>query len=127
MLGDLSFALKRLINLEFLLPRVEYVEGPPRLERADEMRRTNSLRKNNSASAIFSNIRQADLTPSKARNVSSLLPKHTTSIIMPPSAYPFQQLMSKSNEVMSPLTRSSRLGAGLKIIRESRRENLQGD
>lgn len=91
------------------------------------MRRANSLKRNNSASAIFTNVRQTETTPSKYRNISSLLPKHATSIIMPPSAYPFQQLMSKSNEVMSPLTRSSRLGTGLKIIRESKRESMQGE
>jgi hypothetical protein len=59
LLSELSFSLKRLVNLEFLLPRVEYVEGPPILERADEPRRPNSLRKNNSTSAIYTCTRQS--------------------------------------------------------------------
>ena len=34
LLGEMSYYLKKLVNLEFLLPRVEYVEGPPRQGRA---------------------------------------------------------------------------------------------
>lgn len=93
-LGDVIFGLKKLINLEFLLPRVEYVEGPPKIERADDIRRANSLKRNNSASAVFSNMRQSNIistpTKSQVRNISALLPKHCTSIIMP--SVPLQQL-----------------------------------
>ena len=30
-LADLAYGLKKLVNLEFLLPKVEYIHGPPRI------------------------------------------------------------------------------------------------
>ena len=45
--SDLVYSLKKLVNLEFLLPRVEYVEGPPpKVERVDKRRSTVPNRQN---------------------------------------------------------------------------------
>lgn len=68
--------------------------------------------------------------------ISQLMPKHTTSIVMSPNSNPLatlQQFAYNRSEVSSPLLhKSSRLSNinlaanlqnGLKIIRETRREN----
>lgn len=130
-LADLVYSLKRLVNLEFLLPRVEYVEGPPKFERADKLddaRRSFSLKRNNSAIVMS---RPHDL------RISQLAPKHTTSIVMSSNSNPLnllQQYAMNRSEVASPmLHKSSRLSncsnfasnlqSGLKIIRETKRED----
>ena len=59
LLTDLGYYLKKLVNLEFLLPRVEYVEGPPKAERAeklDDFRRPSSMHKNNSALLMVNRV-----------------------------------------------------------------------
>ena len=134
-LADLVYSLKRLVNLEFLLPRVEYVEGPPKFERADKLddaRRSFSLKRNNSAIVMS---RPHDL------RISQLAPKHTTSIVMSSNSNPLnllQQYAMNRSEVASPmLHKSSRLSncsnfasnlqSGLKIIRETKRENTQAE
>ena len=83
-LADISFGLKRLINLEFLMPKVEYVQGPPKVQKMsrvsqlDDVRRSQSLKKNNSA-VLFSKPVDVRIP---SRNISNMMPKHTTSIVL---------------------------------------------
>jgi len=75
------------------------------VERLDEIRRGNSLRKNNSAifavprhpdlmssSFISSSMMGNSMMGSKTRNISALMPKQATSIILSPCSSPFQQV-----------------------------------
>ena len=131
-------SLKRLVNLEFLLPRVEYVEGPPakveRADKLDDVKRSVSLRRNNSAVVISSSKPTNDLKV--CRNVSTVLPKPVQQMVITSNPKnPFYQLQQNipnfKTEVASPTlfktSRLSNLSAGLKIIKETNRESSQRD
>ena len=77
------------------------------------MPRAQSLKRNNSA--IYSLSRPSDLSPSKIRNISTLLPRHESIVIS--TASPLQQFTVNKSEVNTPLMKSNRLSSGLKIIR----------
>ena len=96
------------------------------MDKLDDVRRSMSLRRNNSAVILK--------TPDQSvkRTINALAPKQTVSVVLPSN--PFQQLQPFSNnrsEVSTPtLHKSSRLSnftPGLKIIRESRREGTNYD
>ena len=131
-LVDLEHSLKRLVNLEFLLPRVEYIEGPPpraeRADRLDNMNRSMSLKRNNSA-VVISN-RPSDLRVST--NFSTIQPSKKSSLVITSNPnnpfYHLQQNLSGfRTEVASPTlyktSRISNISSGLKTIQETKREN----
>ena len=131
-LVDLEHSLKRLVNLEFLLPRVEYIEGPPakaeRADKLDNVKRSMSLKRNNSAVVITS--RPSDMKV--CRNISTIQPSKNSSVIITANpSNPFYQLQQNlsgfRNEMATPTlyktSRISNISSGLKSIQETNREN----
>lgn len=131
-LGDLAHSLKRLVNLEFLLPKVDYVAGPPqkmeRVDKLDDARRSMSLKRNNSAVMVS---RPNDLSVS--RNVSIVMPapaRQPSMVITSNPNNPFYHLQQNTgvnrSEVTTPLLqksgRMSNFSSGLKMIKETKRE-----
>ena len=79
--------------MEFLLPRVEYVEGPPpkveRVDKLDDFKRSMSLKRNNSAVVV--STKPTDLKVS--RNISTVVPRASTPLVITSNpANPFYQL-----------------------------------
>jgi hypothetical protein len=112
-LGELVYTLMKLINLEFLLPRVEYVAGPPqsqeRVDKLDDMRRSLSLRRNNSA-VVLNRPPEVRTGQNMAQSIiTSFTPRYCQPIAIGNPFNQLQQFISRS-EVASPtLTKSSRI------------------
>lgn len=123
-LADLAFSLKRLVKLEFHIPRVECVED---IRREDYMKRSNSMKKGSASMMVSPNTKQY-MDFSKVRNVSAINSpsKQSMSIVMPTP--PIQQILNSNtfkNQGESGLSKSSKLTSALKSIRETKRENSQ--
>jgi hypothetical protein len=103
--------------MEFLLPRVECLE-----EKGEQARRGNSIKKN---SSVVLSASQPNF--SRVRNVSAVISPNKQSLIM--TAPQVQQILSPSMLRLQTenISRSSKLASGLKIIRESRRENTHDE
>lgn len=116
MLSDVTFSLKRLVNLEFILPQISSY-----LEQTETVKRASSAKKPNTSLLVRTTQPMNDFT--KVRNVSAVLsPKKNTSVVMPTP--PIQQILAMSglynrNEPGTPtmMSKGSRLSSGLKIIR----------
>lgn len=126
LLSDVTFSLKRLVNLEFILPQMSTY-----LEQAEKSKRASSAKKTNSSLLVRTTQPMNDFT--KVRNVSAILsPTKNISVMMPTP--PIQQILAMSglynrNQAGTPtmMSKGSRLSSGLKIIRESRRQNVPND
>jgi hypothetical protein len=117
LLPELTNHLKRLINLDFLLPRVEYVVELGRGQSREQVR-PQSLRKSTS-SVVLTSPRVGD---ANLKTFSVFNPKPTTSVILT-SAPVSPVLNSLRNQSMTgSMLRSSRLACDLKSIRETKRE-----
>ena len=118
LLPELTGQLKRLINLDFLLPRVEYVVNlAPGLVREQSQSRPQSLRKSASSSIILNNSSIMSGSPMRS-SISVLNPKPTTSIILNSTPSPVLKTLRNQSAIgTSSLMRSSRLGNDLKMIR----------
>lgn len=83
-----------------------------------------------SASAVLMVPRQ-ELVANRLKNNSAFIPKPAQSFLMSNNSSPLQQIqqqLMRSSEGGSPLlAKGSRLGSGLKIIRESKRESVGND
>ena len=95
--------------------------SPVRIQRVEEIRRPHSLKKSNSTLILAPRpLDYVEASINKGRNISSFLPKQTTSTIMSANSTPLQQIQQmagRQSELSSPLfAKSSRLSSGLKVI-----------
>lgn len=122
LLADVEFHLKRLVNLEFLLPRMECLEA--RGADLQQQKRGDSLKK--SASVVMS----AGQSPfSRVRNVSAVVSPGKTSMTTNTRPLMQQPILSPAmlRMQMENISKASRLSSGLRIIHESRKESLQDE
>lgn len=122
LLPDLSFTLKKMVNLEFQIPRVQLEDL-----RRDDHRRGNSAKKGTNSLIVSPSANQF-YDFSKVRNVSAVLSPAKSSIPILMPTPPIQQILNNSAfKSQNEVGKVSRLSSGLKIIRESKRENVANE